>query len=265
MRPTKAVAAAARYAIDGWKQKTFADVERAAAWKRRDEKLHSFVKASVPEALDHTGHAAFDEHLIGVQSTLRTFGADEDVCTAGLFHSLYGTEGFQGYKFPILRRPEIRDLIGPRAERMVWLFCVLDRKVFDDAVFAHGVAKPADLLARPELGRFSLVLRDADEWLDMLELVLADWVDQVEGAAEKSNALYLWKEGHAWSYRRTAYMQMKELLSQHRGDRGAHIKEVVDDVYARESLATKALVQDVTPPMSDAAKDARDALRSILL
>ncbi|RHZ00653.1 hypothetical protein DYB37_003908 [Aphanomyces astaci] len=269
MRPTIALRAAlTKHAIDGWKAETFAaDPARTAAWKKHDEKLHQFLKASVPEALAHTG--AFDEHLIGVQSVLRTFGADEDVCTAGLFHSLYGTEGFQGFKLPILRRPEIRQLIGPRAERLVWQFCVVDRKVFDDAVLLRSDSTchlPPQLIARPELGRFPLpVASSTADWLDFVELVLADWMDQVAGAAEKANPLFLWQQGDAWSYRRLAYAKMAAVLATHRNEdgRGAHIQRIVQDVYASEPVPTRGLVQQVTPPMSDAAKDARDALRSV--
>ncbi len=64
-------------------------------WQLHDEQLHEFIKASIPEALVHTGASAFDAHLRGVQAVLRSWGSDEAVCDAGLFHSVYGTEGFQ--------------------------------------------------------------------------------------------------------------------------------------------------------------------------
>ena len=32
---------------------------------------------------------------------------------------------------------------------------------------------------------FTYFIVDEDEWLDFLELTLADWLEQVEGAAEK--------------------------------------------------------------------------------
>ncbi|ETW01962.1 hypothetical protein H310_06491 [Aphanomyces invadans] len=273
MRLTTSLGVVAKsHVIDTWKAKTFAaDPARTASWKSMDVKLRKFLKASVPEALAHTGDAAFDEHLVGVQSVLRTFGADEEVCTAGLFHSLYGTEGFQGFKMPILRRPEIRRLIGPRAEQLVWSFCVVDRKVFDDALLLRPDSvghEPPQLLARPELGRFPLPpATSTNEWLDFVELVLADWVDQVAGAAEKANPLFDWQKGEAWSYRRHAYAKMAELLAIHRpeNDRGPRIQRIVHEVYAAEPIATRELVQEVTPPMSDAAKEARDAMRSVLL
>ena len=96
-------------------------------WQEHDAQLFQFLKESIPEALAHTGAAAFDDHLKGVQSVLRSWGAEETTATAGLFHSIYGTEGFQGYKLPFSKRGEIRQLIGAKAERLVWMFCVVDR------------------------------------------------------------------------------------------------------------------------------------------
>ncbi|OQR89781.1 hypothetical protein ACHHYP_06051 [Achlya hypogyna] len=250
-----------QYAIDAWKA-TLRERPQAmrAAWKRHDAALHSFLRNSIPEALQHTGEAAFDEHLLGVQNVLRVFGADDDVCTAGLFHSIYGTEGFQGYKLPLHRRPELRKLLGARPERLVWLFCVMDRHVFDMAVFA-GI-RPVELRARAELGNFSLPIASDAEWHDLMELVLADWMDQVEGAAGRANELFEWTLGEAWSYRRLAYHAMSHQLGTSRGPRGASIEAVVESIYAKEPLGTRHLVQEVTPPMSQAARDARDALAS---
>ena len=45
---------------------------------------------------------------------LRAWGADEYLCNAGLFHSIYGTEGFQGFKLPLAHRGEIAELIGAK-------------------------------------------------------------------------------------------------------------------------------------------------------
>lgn len=51
---------------------------------------------------------------------MRDLGADQDLVNAGLFHSIYGTEGFQAFTVPITKRPEIRGLIGERAEQVCY-------------------------------------------------------------------------------------------------------------------------------------------------
>ena len=38
-----------------------------------------------------------------------------------MFHSIYGTERFQGFTLPLERRGEISALIGERAERLAYL------------------------------------------------------------------------------------------------------------------------------------------------
>ena len=97
--------------------------------------------------------------------------------------------------------------------------------------------------------------------LDFLELTLADWLEQVEGAADKENPLFQWNKGEAWSYRRVAYKQMAALLSTER-KKSVYV-DMYDEIYAQEGEATLSLVQSRTPPMSAAAREAREAIESI--
>ena len=216
--------------------------EEILQWTKKDGELHNYIGAVIPEALAHTGATAFDEHLKGVQSVLRNWRADENLATAGLFHSIYGTEGFQGFKLPFTKRQQIRQLIGKKAERLVWIFCVVDRLTVDNLVDryhewllqpAHGVAMVYQFTSRIELGRFPIVFQDESEWLDYIELTLADWLEQVEGAAEKANDLYGWGIGEAFSYRRHAYHKMAEILSTRRAPRLLVAKEMLQEVSSR--------------------------------
>eukprot|EP00804_Cyclotella_cryptica_P026621 CCRYP_014027-RB/>CCRYP_014027-RB protein AED:0.29 eAED:0.29 QI:0/0.83/0.71/1/0.5/0.14/7/4542/315 len=245
---------------------------QALAWNQRDAALHSYIATSIPAVLEHTGSEAFDAHLKGVQSVLRWWGAEEYLCSAGLFHSIYDTEGFQGFSLPLSERHVIRELIGEKAEKLCWIFCMVDRSTVDETVFNWtindsktdriGSEQLYTFRARPELGRFEIIL-DKNEWIDFIELTLADWLEQVQGAAETPSSLFLWKEGEAYAYRRTAYAKMAEILSYERPERLAKkVNAAMKDVYGTESAATRHLVQLRTPPMSDAAKSALDALRS---
>jgi len=40
-------------------------------------------------------------HLISVYKLMQAYGCEEDLCRAGLFHSIYGTEKFQGFKLQL--------------------------------------------------------------------------------------------------------------------------------------------------------------------
>eukprot|EP00591_Stephanopyxis_turris_P001196 CAMPEP_0195525074 /NCGR_PEP_ID=MMETSP0794_2-20130614/25278_1 /TAXON_ID=515487 /ORGANISM="Stephanopyxis turris, Strain CCMP 815" /LENGTH=309 /DNA_ID=CAMNT_0040655429 /DNA_START=35 /DNA_END=964 /DNA_ORIENTATION=+ len=225
----------------------------------QDAKLHSFLASTIPSALEHTGSSDFDSHLKGVQSVLRYWKSSKDLTNAGLFHSIYGTEGFQGYALPLSYRSDVISLIGERAERLCWTFCMIDRYTVDEAVL--GLVSNRRLLSRPELGRFKITLSD-DEWYDFLELTLADWLEQVEGASRTSSTLFHWKKGEAYAYRRYAYQQMAELLSAREPDRLNVTMEMVEAVYGMEAEETRGLIQMKTPPMSEAAERAYEALRS---
>mmetsp|Transcript_12428 Transcript_12428/g.29135 ORF Transcript_12428/g.29135 Transcript_12428/m.29135 type:complete len:319 (+) Transcript_12428:151-1107(+) len=237
-------------------------------WKDADDQLWKYVNEKVPEVLEHTGSAAFDEHLKGVQAVLRYWGSPVHVTNAGLFHSIYGTEGFQGFSLSLDERPAIKELIGEKAEKLAFVFCMVDRSTFDKTVFdwkeedSASNASVYNFRARPELGRFDITLTK-QEWLDFIELSLADWLEQVEGAAAKENPLFLWKKGEAYAYRRLAYRKMNEILSAERRERlGDKPRETLEAVMATESAETRHLVQARNPPVSDAAARALDALRA---
>ena len=61
------------------------------------------------------------------------YAADE-VCNAGLFHSVYGTEHIESKTIPISMRDKVRNLIGDEAEQLVWLFCFMRGRTFADNI-----------------------------------------------------------------------------------------------------------------------------------
>ncbi|KAL3934564.1 MAG: hypothetical protein SGBAC_009743 [Bacillariaceae sp.] len=237
-------------------------------WEEDDRNLWNYVNEHVPAVLDHTGTEAFDHHLKGVQAVLRYWGAPEHITNAGLFHSIYGTEGFQGFSLPLSERPAIRQLIGHRAEELCFWFCMVDRSTLDKTVMEWERPLLLDenvqftLRSRPELGRFEMTL-SKEEWLDFVELTIADWLEQVEGASTKASDLFLWKTGESYAYRRLAYAKMATVLAAERpSGRSHHAQEMLAAVMGTEDVATRHLVQLRTPPMSEAAALALAALRA---
>lgn len=79
------------------------------------------------DKIDHTGKTLYD-HLVATYNILTESAEEEHVCLAGLFHSIYGTQYMD--KCVIKDRKIIQDVIGERAERLAWLFCVLERDKF---------------------------------------------------------------------------------------------------------------------------------------
>lgn len=78
----------------------------------------------------HSDRSLLD-HLLGTRRLLEEWGCRAAVCDAGLFHSVYGTEHYGPAAVPFAIRERVCELIGVEAERLVWLFCVLDRDSFD--------------------------------------------------------------------------------------------------------------------------------------
>ena len=93
----------------------------------------AFLNGAGAGGVAHTGNGKFDAHLLGVRRIMMSWVPDDPaLADAGLFHSVYGTEGFQGFTLPYERRDDVRALIGERAERLVWIFCVVDRLSVDN-------------------------------------------------------------------------------------------------------------------------------------
>jgi hypothetical protein len=160
------------------------------------------------EQVPHT-HKSYLAHLIAVFRDLESLGCPQDVCRAGMFHSIYGTEKFQGFTLPLDRRDEVRALIGDRAEYLAYLNCAMDRASFDQVL--DRKIDPLPIIDRITGQEVQLAQRDFD---DLCRVHLIDWLEQVPRSQE-------------WDYRRPAYRRMAERLGQ-----GA--VESYDRIYGQE-------------------------------
>jgi hypothetical protein len=89
------------------------------------------------------------DHLVGTHDLLQAWGSREDICDAGLFHSIYGTVRFHHKSWPLEQRDVIRGLIGDYAEELACLFC--------------GMNRPAAFFDREDAWLFPQMLRDLRE------------------------------------------------------------------------------------------------------
>jgi hypothetical protein len=125
---------------------------------------------------------------------MKAWNGTPELCRAALFHSIYGTQGFQGFTLPLDRQPELQTLIGDYAEKLAYLNCFMDRASLDDQVTqAEG---PYTIIHRVT-GEPMMLTKG--EYADLIRLHLCDWLEQAPRA-------------HQWNYRRTAYRQMAERL-----------------------------------------------------
>jgi hypothetical protein len=158
------------------------------------KELTDFLLGLGTERVGHSGKN-YLAHVIGVYRLMQAQGCDEDLCRAGLFHSIYGTQQFQRFKLPLERRPEVRALIGDRAERLAYLNCAMDRATFDRAVETRS----GPYSIRDRLNGEEISLSES-EFDDLCRVHLYDWLEQVP------------RSELGWNFRRAAYRGMAECL-----------------------------------------------------
>jgi hypothetical protein len=156
--------------------------------------MTAFLLAVGIDDQPHTGKT-YIGHLLAVHRLMEEWACGIDACRAGLFHSVYGTEMFQGFRLPLERRAEVRALIGERAERLAYLNCTMDRASFDASL--ERAEPPFPIRDRLSDAAVALGREDFD---DLCRVHLYDWLEQVP------------RSRHGHGYRRSAYRRMAERL-----------------------------------------------------
>src|SRR5262249_41989344 len=179
------------------------------AMAKNFKRLTDYLVSLGVEQVAHT-HKSFLAHLIAVYRLMESQGCSEELCRAGMFHSIYGTEKFQGFTLPLDRRPEVRALIGERAERLAYVNCAMHRPSFDRALEqSAGPCQIMDRLTGKE------ILLSPDDFDDLCRVHLYDWLEQVPRSQQ-------------WDYRRAAYQRMAVRL-------GETAQKAYDRVFAGET------------------------------
>jgi len=93
--------------------------------------------------IPHPG-GTLHEHLIRVGALLAEWGADEDLQAAGVCHACYGTDGFGRALMALSERPALADLIGARAEWLVYVYGSCDRDAVYPALSGPGPVRFRD-------------------------------------------------------------------------------------------------------------------------
>ena len=173
------------------------------------KKLTDFL---IELGIDQVAHTSktYLGHLIAVYRLMETAGCTEEACRAGMFHSIYGTERFQGFKLPLERRGDVRSLIGERAERLAYLNCAMDRASLDRALEKND--EPYRIVDRLTGEEVALTRPDFD---DLCRVHLYDWLEQAP------------RSRFGWDYRRAGYRRMADRL-------GAEACAAHERVYAQE-------------------------------
>lgn len=80
---------------------------------------------NIVQDVEH-GDKTFYDHCYGVYKILKTMNCSQEVCNAGLFHSIYGTESFNTNIE--ISKQQVIDIIGDKSEKLVTMFCNLKNR-----------------------------------------------------------------------------------------------------------------------------------------
>ena len=121
---------------------------------------------------DETDHLAGTllDHLVGTHDVLEGWGLSRDVCNAGLFHSVYGTQLFDVQSVTYDQRANVRNAIGTYAERLAYLFSVIDRNMLFPQI---DQPKPRVY----DRVRHQIEMLTAAELRDLIEIEIANFVE----------------------------------------------------------------------------------------
>ena len=177
--------------LDDWMQIAQSHVMFNSDTQPLDERFGPLLDYLFDQKFDRYRHhdSALTSHMIGIGRGLLSWHRDLDVCQAGMVHSIYGTEkGGTGYD--LSRCKELRQVIGERAERLVYYNCAMKRGTFDEAV-ARG---RAPYRFQNRFTNQEIELSEPD-FNDLCCIHLCDWLEQVPRAGK-------------WNERRDSYERM---------------------------------------------------------
>lgn len=147
-------------------------------------------------AVDEAAHSGGSllEHLVGTCRLLEDWGNPPQVCVAGLFHSIYGTQFYRNRSADLGERERIRKAIGEEAEELAYLFCVTDRRGFFEQLDARPAvlvdwSRKTDVVVSPETLR-RLVEIDVANYLEQAARMPDIPLEALDRAAERGEAAH---------------------------------------------------------------------------
>jgi len=135
-----------------------------------EQKYLDLLRELTADQSPHSGRTLL-EHLTGTYDLLESWGNSHEVCVAGLFHSIYGTQYYTVQSTSLADRQRIAEVIGSRAEELAFLFCTTDRMSF-----VTQAAAPAPKLVVTKTGQPVPVSQDVLG--ELIEIEAANRIEQ---------------------------------------------------------------------------------------
>jgi SAM-dependent methyltransferase len=117
-------------------------------------------------------------HLQATHDRLQRWGCALHLCTAGLCHSVYGTEGFGTAMLSFGDRERVREHVGRDAEELIHLYCVMKR-----ASLYANLGRPGPYHVVHRITGSPVPIRDAEQLAELLTLDVANALEQAPGTS----------------------------------------------------------------------------------
>lgn len=118
-------------------------------WLAQDADLAPVLPIVLARGVGQDWHKAgtFRHHLVGVTRTLALWQQPREVRLLGLLHSVYGNAFVDLVKFDAAtERARLREVVGERAEELVYLFCTASRTQFTQKVLVGQIETDGSVL-----------------------------------------------------------------------------------------------------------------------
>ncbi len=132
----------------------------------------------------HGAEGNLVEHLKGTFRILTEWSCPPDVCSAGLFHSSYGTDHLQGTAIDIDDRARLQTELGTEAEQLVWLFCIMVR----NSLISNDVGQSSFFIQRRDTGEKASISRA--QCSGLMHLLAANALEQLPRREGKQQEVY---------------------------------------------------------------------------
>lgn len=136
------------------------------------EQCIEFLNDRGVQKTKHSGRTLY-VHLKRTFDILKAANLSEDVCFAGLFHSIYGNNIFTHKAVEHSERQTLKALIGDYSELLVWTFCALERP-FSLQTYVKG----EKILKHSDGSDWVVNEKDAELFEDLLSIEAANLLDQ---------------------------------------------------------------------------------------
>lgn len=129
------------------------------------------------EDVDHP-RGTLADHLHGTYAILQRWECPADVCLAGLYHSVYGTDVFKTVTLAPDARNRVVEAIGEVAEHLAFTYCALVRDSLYDNLAAGG--PPYRVLDRRDRSPIDVTI---EQYAKLMTIDLANRFEQMPHSA----------------------------------------------------------------------------------